>query len=246
MPQSVKSSTGRDHCELWKSAFAAETMAVKRGHGVQIIQLSCLWMMLALAMMPTSGSAGGSAGDRKHGLHWQTRPARRETTIDIDAPESDEHMMRENTAEEMRKAVREEGARVKRVRQLRDLGSGSKLARQATATVNVDGSVEAKSRSRKDPSVWYADEALREAVEDRPDVFQHPPIEDSDELALWLSIAEAQAKVERRQRELDRRLWVATKAGDSAAARNALMMGASPNATDPNGSPLLVVAAGGG
>ena len=204
---------------------------------------ACLWGVLVLVCIPPSGYAGGKGMD---GLHWQGRPEPRETAIDIDAPESDEHMRRENVAEEMRKAVREEGARVKRAHELRNLGSGTKLARQAIATLREDGSIEAMSRSRKDSSVWYADEALREAVEDRPDVFQHPPIEDSDELSLWLSIAEAQAKVERRQRELNRRLWVATKASDVAAARHALMMGASPNATDPNGSPLLILAAGGG
>ena len=200
-------------------------------------------LLVAATVLPTPGCRGSGGMD---GLHWESRLVSREAAMDPDAPESDEHMLRKNTAEKMRQAVKAEGARVKRVRRERDLGSGSKLARRTLATVNTDGSVEEMSRSRRDSSVWYADEALREAVEDRPDVFQHPPIEDSDELALWLSIAESQAKIERRQRELDRRLWVAAKAGNLAAARHALEMGASPNATDPNGAPLLVLAAGGG
>ena len=63
---------------------------------------------------------------------------------------------------------------------------------------------------------------------------------------VTVTIAEAQAKIERRQRELDRRIWVASKQGDSAAAVAAFGLGGSANATDPNGSPSVILACGGG
>ena len=127
----------------------------------------------------------------------------REPLVSDSEPDSDTFALRAKASKQMKEAVDAEGARVARAKRKADRGSGFVPHAAGGEIVEADGSVKAMSRSRKDSTVFYADEALREAVEDRPDVFQHPPIEDSDELVLWLSIAEAQAKVERRQRELD-------------------------------------------
>ena len=206
----------------------------------------CAWGLLvvvsvAAALLPRGGCAGSEAG----GLHWR-QPEMREPLVSDSESDSDTFALRAKASKQMKEAVDAEGARVARAKRKADRGSGFVPHAAGGEIVEADGSVKAMSRSRKDSTVFYADEALREAVEDRPDVFQHPPIEDSDELVLWLSIAEAQAKVERRQRELDRRLWVAAKRGDVAQARHALEMGALPGTCDPNGTPALVLAAGGG
>ena len=204
-------------------------------------RLGLLAVALAASLLPCVGSASSEAG----GLHWRQQEAR-EPLVPQGDSDSDHPYARKKAREIMKQAVDAEGERVARVKQKLDQGSGFVPHGIGGQVVEADGSVAQVSRSRKDSSVFYDDEALREAVEDRPDVFQHPPIEDSDEFVLWLSIAEAQAKVERRQRELNRRLWVAAKRGDVAQARLALEMGASPQATDPNGTPVLLLAAGGG
>ena len=148
---------------------------------------------LAATFLPCVGCGSSAAVE---GMHWKTRPAPRESFTDYEASDDDEYMLRDKTREEMKNAVNEEGARVARIKKKMNIGSGFVARGLPVAEVEEDGSVHSMSRSRKDPSVWYADEALREAVEERPDVFQHPPIEDSDELSVWFAIAEAQAKAE--------------------------------------------------
>lgn len=188
-----------------------------------------------------------AGGEGRGGLHWKAPKSRHESAISLqESSEDDMYVKRRKTAQKMNTAVAREGARVKDAKRKRNTGSGTRVAGLPDATLMEDGSVVSMVQSRKDDGVFYSDEAVREAVEDRPDVFQHPPIEDSEELALWLSIAEAQAKIERRQRELDRRIWVASKQGDSAAAVAAFGLGGCANATDPNGSPSVILACGGG
>mmetsp|Transcript_37855 Transcript_37855/g.94892 ORF Transcript_37855/g.94892 Transcript_37855/m.94892 type:complete len:474 (-) Transcript_37855:51-1472(-) len=83
---------------------------------------------------------------------------------------------------------------------------------------------------------------MMEAV-DPQDTFYHPPITNQDELAVWLAIAEVQAKAERRHRELDMRMVVASKTGNESLARRVYPEGADVCARDGDGTPALYWAA---
>ncbi|EKX35355.1 hypothetical protein GUITHDRAFT_118479 [Guillardia theta CCMP2712] len=101
-------------------------------------------------------------------------------------------------------------------------------------------------RSRLDENVWYDNEELRASAEDLPNLFYHPPIQNEDELAIWMSIAELQAKNERRFRALNRKLVVAVKRNDLDAAKQAIDQGASVHIPNSKGIPLVMLAAGSG
>lgn len=96
--------------------------------------------------------------------------------------------------------------------------------------------------SELDPELSYDEHRDRKAAASR-NVFWHPPIRTPQELAKWAAVAEAQAKIERRYRELNRRLLVAVKAENMSAALAALEQGADANATDVQGTPVLCWAA---
>jgi hypothetical protein len=185
----ISDDNSSEHRAAWRGMKHGRVRLRKRSTPPRLL----LAAALAATFLPCVGCGSSAAVE---GMHWKTRPAPRESFTDYEASDDDEYMLRDKTREDMQNAVNEEGARVARIKKKMNIGSGFVARGLPVAEVEEDGSVHSMSRSRKDPSVWYADEALREAVEERPDVFQHPPIEDSDELSVWFAIAEAQAKAE--------------------------------------------------
>eukprot|EP00960_Hanusia_phi_P049871 759832-Hanusia_phi.AAC.1 len=154
--------------------------------------------------------------------------------------------LRPSYRKEANEAARREGKR-KKERRLKLLeGKGTRLSSEPNKAYMVDGTDLSMVQSRLDDGVWYENEELRTAAEDAPNLFYHPPIQNEEELAIWVSIAETQARNERRFRELNRRLVVAVRRNDLDTARKWIEEGASVNIPNSEGIPLVVIAAGSG